>query len=211
MHTQKKSTKKEKESRKLDTQEKSTKKEKESKAVDTQKKAAKKENHAVRQHVCHTFEPVWDTNSRVLILGTFPSVKSRENHFYYGHPQNRFWKMIAQITKSKLPETIEEKKKLLLTNHIAIWDVIASCDIIGSSDSSITDVVPNDIAGLLADTNIQTILANGKKAAELYNRYIYPQTKLPIVTMPSTSPANAAWSLDRLCAEYRKYTFTTFP
>lgn len=152
----------------------------------------------------HTFEPVYDKNSKVLILGTFPSVKSRENNFYYGHPQNRFWKVIAAVTGSEVPETVEEKKKLLLANHIAIWDVIKSCDIIGSSDSSIKNVVPNDIAGLLQKTNIKTIVANGATAERLYNTYALSQTCIPIVKMPSTSPANAAWSLERLCEEWGK-------
>ncbi len=152
----------------------------------------------------HTFAPVYDENSEVLILGTFPSVKSRENNFYYGHPQNRFWKVIAAVTGSEVPETIEEKKKLLIANHIAIWDVIKSCDIIGSSDSSIKNVVANDIAGLLAQTNIRTIIANGATAERLYNTYALPQTGVPIIKLPSTSPANAAWGLERLCEEWGK-------
>jgi hypoxanthine-DNA glycosylase len=157
-----------------------------------------------KEHVQHTFEPVYDDNSQILILGTFPSVKSREQHFYYGHPQNRFWKVIAEITGDMVPGTIEEKKQLLLKNSIAVWDVIQSCDITGSSDSSIRNVVPNDIPGLLAKTNIKVIAANGAKAAALYNKYILEKTGLPIVTMPSTSPANAAWTLTRLCEQYRK-------
>ena len=116
------------------------------------------------ENVTHNFAPVWDEQSRILILGTFPSVKSRENHFYYGHPQNRFWKVLAALTDWEVPQTIEEKKAMLLANHIAIWDVIASCQIIGSSDSSIRDVVVNDIQGLLQKTNIQKIYANGGKA-----------------------------------------------
>lgn len=152
----------------------------------------------------HTFSPVYDEHSKILILGTFPSVKSREQNFYYGHPQNRFWKMIAAITESEVPETIEEKKKLLLANHIAIWDVIKSCEIIGSSDSSIKKVVPNDIAGLLKKTNIKSIVANGATAERLYNIYVLSQTGIEIIKMPSTSPANAAWGIERLCEEWRE-------
>lgn len=156
------------------------------------------------ESLTHTFEPVYDRNSEFLILGTFPSVKSRENNFYYGHPQNRFWKVIAAVTKSEVPLTIEEKKKLLLVNHIAIWDVVKSCDIIGSSDSSIRNVVANDIAGLLKKTNIKTIVANGATAERLYNTYALSRTDMPVIKMPSTSPANAVWSLERLCEEWGK-------
>ena len=155
------------------------------------------------KNISYTFEPVYDERSKLLILGTFPSVKSRENHFYYGHPQNRFWKVIACLTDSPVPETIEEKKELLLTNHIAIWDVIASCTITGSSDSSIRDVEVNDIKGLLEKTGISAIYGNGAKACELYNRYIREQTGIEIQKLPSTSPANAAFRLERLCEEWR--------
>lgn len=155
------------------------------------------------QNIKHTFEPVYDENSRILILGTFPSVKSRENQFYYGHPQNRFWKVIAELTGSSLPESIEEKKKLLLKNRIAIWDVIASCSITGSSDSSIRDVEVNDIPSLLKKSHISTIYGNGAKACELYDRYVREQTGKEIVKLPSTSPANAAFRLERLCREWR--------
>lgn len=150
----------------------------------------------------HTFEPVYDENSQILILGTFPSVKSRENHFYYGHPQNRFWKVIAGVTGSRVPETIGEKKEMLLKHHIAIWDVIASCSIIGSSDSSIKDVAVNDFTPLLSKAPIERIYANGAKAYELYQKYAYPLVKREIIKLPSTSPANAAYSLERLCGEW---------
>ncbi|MBR6770494.1 MAG: DNA-deoxyinosine glycosylase [Lachnospiraceae bacterium] len=146
----------------------------------------------------HTFEPVYDSSSRLLILGTFPSVKSRENGFYYGHPQNRFWKVISQITQEDLPDTIEKKKALLLRQGIAIWDVIHSCRITGSSDSSIRDVVANDIGGLLKNTSITHIFGNGDKACRLYEKYCQEQTGKPIIRLPSTSPANAAFSLARL-------------
>ena len=149
-------------------------------------------------HVSHEFEPVFDENSKVLILGTFPSVKSRENQFYYGHPQNRFWKVIARLTESEVPQTIEEKKKLLLEHGIAIWDVIESCDIIGSSDSSIKNVVPADIGKVLAHSNIRNIYANGGTAKRLYEKYSRQKTGREIIGLPSTSPANAAYSLERL-------------
>ena len=149
-------------------------------------------------HVSHDFEPVFDENSKVLILGTFPSVKSRENQFYYGHPQNRFWKVIAGLTESEVPQTIEEKKKLLLEHGIAIWDVIESCDIIGSSDSSIKNVVPADIERVVANSKIQNIYANGGTAKKLYEKYSKKKTGREIIGLPSTSPANAAYSLERL-------------
>ncbi len=153
-------------------------------------------------HVLHTFAPVWDENSRVLILGTFPSVKSREQNFYYGHPQNRFWKLLSILTKEKLPGTVSEKKALLLRHHIALWDVIQSCDIIGSSDSSIRNVVPADIAGLLRKIPGLRIYANGEKAYRLYEKYCRESTGKEIVRLPSTSPANAAWSLERLAESW---------
>lgn len=148
--------------------------------------------------VKHTFSPVWDCQSEILILGTFPSVKSRETNFYYGHPQNRFWKLMAGIYNEPLPVTAEEKKALVLRHRLAVWDVIGQCDIIGSSDSSIRNVVPNDIAGLLAKSKVHTVIANGAKAYELYQKYQLPQTGLEARKLPSTSPANAAWSFGRL-------------
>lgn len=151
----------------------------------------------------HTFEPVFNKHSKILILGTFPSVKSREGNFYYHHPQNRFWRVISELTSEPLPVSIEEKKAMLLKHHIAIWDVIYSCDIKGSSDSSIQNVVPNDIAGLLEKSDIRTVFANGGKAYELYNRYCYESTMREIVKLPSTSPANAAYSLERLLETWR--------
>ena len=149
-------------------------------------------------HVTHTFEPVYNGESRVLVLGTFPSVKSRESAFYYGHPQNRFWKVTAAIVKEKVPVSIEEKKSMLLKHGIAIWDVIRSCEIEGSSDSSIREVEPNDIAGLLQGSRIERIYGNGDKACQLYNRFCRAQTGVEIIRLPSTSPANAAFSLERL-------------
>lgn len=156
------------------------------------------------EHVTHTFEPVFNNDSRILILGSFPSVKSRENNFYYGHPQNRFWKLLARIYEADVPQTIEEKKLFLLEHHIAVWDVIESCTIIGSSDSSIKDVVVNDFSMILKNSRIETIYVNGGKAYELYHRYAEKQTGISAVKLPSTSPANAAWNLDRLCMEWEQ-------
>lgn len=156
----------------------------------------------IYQHVTHTFEPVYDKASRILILGTFPSVKSRENHFYYGHPQNRFWKVLSGLCMVGTPGTIEEKKAFLLQNHIAIWDVIAECDIVGSSDSSIKNVVPCDLSRILSQAPIRHIFANGGKAYELYQKYSYPVLRREITKLPSTSPANAAYQMDRLLKEW---------
>lgn len=156
------------------------------------------------EHVMHTFAPVYDKKSRVLILGTFPSVKSRENRFYYGHPRNRFWKVTAAVCGCEVPQTIEEKKAFLLANHIAIWDVIASCDITGSSDSSITNVIVNDIERLLMEAPIRAVFLNGAKAYELFMKYCPCKDKAEICKLPSTSPANAAWSLERLVEEWKK-------
>ena len=155
-------------------------------------------------HISHTFMPVYDENSKVLILGSFPSVKSREQGFYYGHPQNRFWRVLATICGCDVPETIEAKKKLLLANQIAIWDVIDQCDIIGSSDSSIKNVVPADIAGLLSETKISRVFVNGKTAGKLYKKFCEERTKLPAQVLPSTSPANAAISLEKLIEVWKE-------
>lgn len=151
------------------------------------------------QHIRHGFEPIYDEHSRVLILGTLPSVKSREQQFYYGHPQNRFWKLLAGITgEEQVPASIPEKTQFLLKHRIAIWDVIAECDIIGSSDSSIKNVVPADLTRILDTAPIKGIYANGTKAYELYMKYSYEKTEREIVKLPSTSPANAAFQMDRL-------------
>ena len=155
------------------------------------------------EHIVHSFEPVYDKDSEILILGTLPSVKSRENNFYYGHKQNRFWKVLAPLLKEPVPETIEEKKAVLLAHRIALWDVIQSCDIKGSSDSSIKNVQPTDIGMILEKTNVTQIYANGNKAGQLYKRYQFPVTGIEATVLPSTSPANAAWSLARLCEAWK--------
>ncbi|MBR1743113.1 MAG: DNA-deoxyinosine glycosylase [Lachnospiraceae bacterium] len=151
----------------------------------------------------HPIEPVFDEKSKVLILGSFPSVKSRETGFFYGHPQNRFWKVLAGLFGEEVPGTVPEKKAFLLRNHVAVWDVIHSCDITGSSDSSIKNVVANDLSEILSTADIREIFVNGKKAEALYKKYIFPETKREAVCLPSTSPANAAWSLGRLLEAWR--------
>lgn len=155
------------------------------------------------QHITHPFSPVFDGNSEILILGSLPSVKSRENAFYYGHPQNRFWRVLASLYRTKVPDSIEGKTDLLLTNRIALWDVIFSCDIRGSSDSSIRNVVPTDLNRIIKDANIRHIYANGKTAAALYNNYQFKKTGVSITSLPSTSPANAVWTFERLCEAWR--------
>jgi hypoxanthine-DNA glycosylase len=150
------------------------------------------------ERVTQEFAPVCDENSRVLILGTAPSRMSREVGFYYGHPQNRFWKVLAKICKTEPPATIAEKKAMLLEHGIAIWDVVQSCDIIGSSDSSIKNVTPADLSVILRQASVKTIFLNGGKAWDLYQKYCAGMTELPAVKLPSTSPANAAWSLEKL-------------
>ena len=157
----------------------------------------------MQEYVTHTFEPIFNKESRILILGSFPSVKSRENNFYYGHPQNRFWKVLAQVFEREVPRTIEEKKEFLLENRIALWDVIESCTITGSSDSSIKNVVINDFSLVLENGRIEKIFVNGGKAYELYHKYAEKNTGIPAIKLPSTSPANAAWSLEKLCMAWR--------
>ena len=149
-------------------------------------------------HVEHPIEPVYDDRSQILILGSFPSVKSRQQEFFYGHPQNRFWKVVSGVLGCGVPITIEEKKEMLHEHHIALWDVIASCDIVGSSDSSIKNVVSNDFSEILEKADIKNIYANGGKAYELYRRYTMDKTGRSIIKLPSTSPANAAWNIERL-------------
>ena len=163
----------------------------------------KLENQSQYNSVKHTFDPIYNMDSKILILGTFPSVKSRENGFYYGHPQNRFWKVIASVFECEIPQTIDEKENMLLNFNIAIWDVIRSCDIIGSSDSSIQNVIPNDLTLILNNSNIDKVYANGKTAAKLYEKYSESASERPIITLPSTSPANADFMLSRLVESWK--------
>ncbi|MBR4548612.1 MAG: DNA-deoxyinosine glycosylase [Oscillospiraceae bacterium] len=147
----------------------------------------------------HSFGPFYRPDSRLLILGSFPSVKSREANFFYGHPQNRFWPLIARLCGEDTPGTLEEKKALLTRHRIALYDVIERCSVVGSSDSSIRDVVHADLQPILSGSRIgNRIFVNGAKAYTLYQRYLYPELGIPAEKLPSTSPANAACSLDKL-------------
>lgn len=147
----------------------------------------------------HNIPPVFDANSRVLILGSFPSVKSRETEFFYGHPQNRFWRVLSAVLGCECPTTVEKKRKMLLTHNIAVWDVIKSCEITGSSDSSIKNAVPNDFTEIFKTADIRAVFTNGATADKLYKKY---NKGMEAVKLPSTSPANAAYSLERLIAEW---------
>lgn len=150
----------------------------------------------------HPVKPVYNEKSKILILGTFPSVKSREACFFYAHPQNRFWKTLAAVTNDTLPSSVEEKKAFLLRNNIAVWDVIQSCEVEGSSDSSIKNVITNDLSCIFNTADIHAVFANGTKAYDLYHKYCFPQTGRAIIKLPSTSPANAAYSLDKLIEQW---------
>ena len=162
------------------------------------------------EHIIHPFPPLYDNNSKILILGSLPSVKSREQMFFYGHPGNRFWKVITAVINNsgmndkniEVPVTIEDKKQMLHNNHIALWDTIYSCDIIGSSDSSIKNVEPADLERILAVTGRVAILCNGGTSYKLYRKYQEERLGISAVQLPSTSPANAAWDLERLSAAW---------
>lgn len=154
----------------------------------------------------HPLMPIYNEHSKILILGSFPSVKSRECGFYYGHPQNRFWKVLAALFNEPMPEAIEAKKEFLLHHKIALWDVVKSCEITGSDDNTISDVTANDLSVLLSDTQIKVIYCNGSTAYSLYNKYIYPVTRLKAIKLPSTSPANAGYSLTELISAYTRIT-----
>ena len=148
--------------------------------------------------ITHPIAPVYDSESRILILGSFPSVKSREAMFFYGHPQNRFWKVVAAVYGENVPMTVPERREFLIRNHIAAWDVIASCRITGSSDASIRDVTANDLSEILEAASISDIYVNGRTAEKMYRKYTEPVTGRECICLPSTSPANAAWSMERL-------------
>lgn len=152
------------------------------------------------QRISHGFDPVYDERSRVLVLGSFPSVLSRVNDFYYGNPQNRFWRVVAACTGEEAPPSgdIAAKRALLLRHGIALWDVIDRCDIKGSSDASIRNVVPANVSLVTDAAPIEAVLCNGATAGRLYRRWLEPLTGMPAEVLPSTSPANAAWSLERL-------------
>lgn len=152
----------------------------------------------------HSIAPLFDQNSKVLILGSFPSVKSREVNFFYGHKQNRFWKVVSLAFGQEKPETVEEKTRLILEHHLALWDVIGSCEIVGSSDSSITNVKANDLSIILNHCKIERIFCNGSKSYELYNKYIFPINHIEATKLPSTSPANASYSVEKLLEHWQK-------
>ena len=161
----------------------------------------------IAMFVVHPFAPVYDRSSRILILGSLPSVRSRDAGFYYRHPQNRFWKVTAAVMACAVPQSVEEKKQFLLENGIALWDVIASCDVNHSSDSSIRNADPNDLDIIFSHADIRAVFTNGKTADRLYRRYFekYQQKTLGMTAevLPSTSPANAAWTLEKLVTAWQ--------
>ena len=154
------------------------------------------------KHICRNFGPVFDENSKILILGSFPSVKSRQSAFFYGHPQNRFWPLLSKIFEEEIPPDINNKTKFCLTHRIALWDVLEECDIIGSSDSSIRNAVPVDINKILSAADIQAIFCNGATSHKLYDKYLRHISGLEAVRLPSTSPANAACNMDILYSQW---------
>lgn len=153
--------------------------------------------------ILHSIPPVFDERSEILILGSFPSVKSRETQFFYGHPQNRFWRMLAEVLGVPCPRTVDEKKRLLLEHRIALWDVIGACEITGSADTSIRNAVPNDLSVIFDTADIHTVYLNGSTAKRYYDRYLRDRCSRDAICLPSTSPANAAWSLARLVEAWR--------
>ena len=155
-------------------------------------------------HIIHPFPPLYDSESEILILGSFPSVKSREQKFFYGHKQNRFWKVMAAVLETAVPETIEEKKKMLYRHHIALWDSIYSCDIIGSSDSSIKNAVPTDLGQIITGSKIRKIFCNGAASGICFKKYQEKELQITADILPSTSPANAAYSLGELVEIWKK-------
>lgn len=162
------------------------------------------EHRKILTAVEHPIPPLYDADSRILILGSFPSVKSREAQFFYGHPQNRFWRVTAALMGEAVPQSTEEKRAFLLRSHIAVWDTIASCEIYGSSDSSIRNVVPNDLTPILQTARIRQVFTNGRTSDLYYRKFCQPQTGREAVCLPSTSPANAAWSLEKLTKAWRE-------
>ena len=158
--------------------------------------------------IVHPIPPLYGKNSKTLILGSFPSVKSREAEFFYGHPQNRFWAVIAAVLGKEKPKTIEEKKRLILENNLALWDVIGSCEIVGSADSTISNVTANDLSVIISNSSVDRIFVNGKTAEKYYNKYTYPKTGIKAICLPSTSPANAAWNFEKLVEAWKSIKTT---
>ena len=160
------------------------------------------ESKAAYTHVGPGLPPLYGARAKALILGSFPSPKSREQGFFYGHPQNRFWPMLAAVTGEPVPDwaDLEAKKRIILRHGLAVWDTIGACDIRGASDASIRNAVPNDVAALIRQLGVQAVFCNGAASGRIYAKYAEPLTHLPAVVLPSTSPANAAWSPARLQA-----------
>ena len=158
-------------------------------------------------HVEHPFEPVFDAESRILILGSLPSVRSRAEGFYYGHPRNRFWQVTSAILEEPFPESNDARLSMILRHRLALWDVIASCDIHGSSDASVRNTVPADIRRILEAAPIERILCNGALAGKLYRQHLQNITGIEAIMLPSTSPANAAWSIEKLTQAWRDALF----
>ena len=155
------------------------------------------------EHIVHPFPPLFDADSEILILGSLPSVKSRELMFFYGHPQNRFWPLLARLLNEPEPHTVAEKKELVLKHHIALWDTICSCDIIGSGDSSIKNVVPTDLKPILQGSKVSRIYCNGRTSWKYFRRYQERELGIEAQALPSTSPANAAWTMDALASVWK--------
>ena len=154
--------------------------------------------------VTHEFGPFYDSDSKVLILGSIPSPKSREQGFYYGHPRNRFWPVLAALFGEEAPETVDERRSFLIRHRIALWDVLASCEIVGADDGSIREPEPNDMSVILEVADIAAVFTTGGKATKLYEKLCLPLCGVPAIGLPSTSPANCACSMDRLMKEYGK-------
>ena len=161
------------------------------------------DNKSGLTHVVHAFPPLFDSSCRILILGSVPSPKSRETGFYYGHPRNRFWKVLAAVFSDSVPDTVEEKKAFLLSHHVALYDTVYSCDIYGSSDSSIRNVVPADLSAILRNSRIERIFCNGRASGSFFEKYQEPLLGIKAVTLPSTSPANASWTLEKLIEAWK--------
>ena len=157
----------------------------------------------MKKLVIHPIPPLFNRESKVLILGSFPSVKSREQGFFYGHPQNRFWKVLAKIKEDKIPDTIEEKKDFILKNNLALWDTLASCEIEGSADSTIKQAKANDLSVILDNSKVDKIFVNGKTAKKYYDKYIKDKLQIEAVCLPSTSPANASFTVEKLVEEWK--------
>lgn len=154
------------------------------------------------ESIIHPFPPLFGAGSDTLILGSFPSVRSREAMFFYGHPQNRFWRVLAAVYSEAVPVSVDEKKALVLRHGLALWDSVRSCTVTGSSDGSVKNIVPNDIGFVIANSRIERIFCNGALSYSVYEKHIRPAVGIEAVKLPSTSPANAAYSLEKLVSEW---------